>query len=113
MTVVEFKIKYPDFAVSDDDIQNQLDLFALLYQTDFGDLGDYLAGLYVAHQLTVFNVNTGSAPSGVITDRSVSEMSWKYKNSSSSDKAGDFASTKYGLEFYRVSSMFGLGPMII
>lgn len=113
MTPEEFLIKYPDFAVSTDEIQNQIDLFALLYQTDFGDLEDYLIGLYVAHQLTVFTVNTGSSPNGIITDRSITDMSWKYKTSSSTDKAGDFGSTKYGLEFYRVVKMFGLGPIIV
>ena len=113
MTPAEFKAAYPAFAdVADSAIQAQLDTFALIYKGDYGDLSDYLMGLYVAHQTTVFTVNTGSGPKQNVTDRTVDNMSWKYEKSSSSDKAGDFASTKYGLEFSRLMRMFGQGPII-
>ena len=113
MTPAEFKTAYPEFLDTDDpDIQRQLDLFALLYKGDYGDLSDYLTGLYVAHQVTVFTTNTSQAPVQTVKSRSVDGMSWSYAESSSSGKAGDFASTKYGLEFHRLISMFGQGPVM-
>lgn len=113
MTPAEFVSIYPTFIdVSDTDIQNQFDAFALIYQGNYGGLADHLAGLYVAHQVTVFTVNTGAGAQQNVTSRSVADMSWKYDKSSASDKAGDFASTKYGLEFYRLMSMFGQGPVM-
>lgn len=113
MTPAEFKTLYPEFATTADaTIQAQLDNFALLYQGDYGALADYLTGLYVAHQVTVFTTNTSQAPVQTVNSRSVDGMSWSYDKSTSSEKAGDFASTKYGLEFFRVMSMFGVGPVM-
>ena len=112
-TPASFKASYPEFvALSDADIQAQIDLFALIYQGDYGSLLDHLTGLYVAHQVTVFTLNTGSGAQQNVTSRSVADMSWSYDKSSSSEKAGDFASTKYGLEFFRLMSMFGHGPIM-
>ena len=63
MTPSEFLTKYPAFVGVDTvDIQAQIDAFALIYQGNYGQLTDYLTGLYVAHQVTVFNVNTSSSP---------------------------------------------------
>lgn len=113
MTPAEFKTAYPEFdATSDADIQRQLDAFAQLYQGDYGTLEDYLSGFYVAHQVTVFTTNTSQAPVQTVNSRSVDGMSWSYDKSAASEKAGDFASTKYGLEFHRVMSMFGKGPVM-
>lgn len=113
MTPAEFKTAYPEFAAVDDAvIQRQLDNFALLYQGDYGTLTDYLSGLYTAHQVTVFTSNTSAAPVQTVTSRSVDGMSWSYGQSSAGSKAGDFASTKYGLEFYRIMSQFGKGPVM-
>lgn len=113
MTPAEFKTEYPEFSTTADaDIQRQLDLFALLYKGDYGTLADYLTGLYVAHQVTVFTTNTSQAPVQTVKQRSVDGMSWSYAESSSTAKAGDLASTKYGLEFHRIISMFGQGPVM-
>ncbi len=113
MTPAEFKTAYPEFASTDDAaIQRQLDAFALLYQGDYGTLEDYLSGLYVAHQVTVFTTNASQAPVQTVNSRSVDGMSWSYDKSTSSQKAGDFASTKYGLEFHRIMSLFGKGPVM-
>jgi hypothetical protein len=113
MTPEEFVSIYPTFIdVSDTDIQAQLDAFALIYKGSYGGLADHLTGLYVAHQVTVFTLNTGSGAQQNVTSRSVADMSWNYDKSSNSDKAGDFASTKYGLEFFRLMSMFGHGPIM-
>lgn len=113
MTPTEFKAAYPEFSSVDDSaIQSQLDSFDLLYQGDYGTLSDYLSGLYAAHQVTVFTSNTSSSPVQNVEARSVDGISWKYAKSSTAEKAGDFASTKYGLEFYRLMSMFGQGPVM-
>ena len=113
MTPAEFKTAYPEFAsTADADIQRQLDTFALLYQGDYGTLEDYLSGLYTAHQVTVYTTNTSAEPVQTVTSRSVDGLSWQYAESESYKKAGDFGSTKYGLEFYRLISMFGQGPIV-
>lgn len=113
MTLVEFRDTYPEFDdVPDTVLQRQLDAFASLYQGNYGDLSEYLTGLYVAHQVTVFSTNTSQAPVQTVNRRSVDGMSWSYDKSSASDKAGDFASTKYGLEFHRLMSLFGKGPVM-
>lgn len=113
MTPAEFKTEYPEFVDTDDTaIQRQLDAFTLLYQGNYGALADYLSGLYVAHQVTVFTTNTSQAPVQTVKARSVDGMSWSYDKSAASEKAGDFASTKYGLEFHRIMSMFGMGPVM-
>ena len=113
MTPAEFKTAYPEFAsTAGADIQRQLDTFALLYQGDYGTLEDYLSGLYVAHQVTVYTNNTSAAPSQTVKSRSVDGLSWTYAGNAQSAKAGEFASTKYGLELYRLMSMFGMGPIV-
>ena len=113
MTPAEFKVAYPGFAsTADADIQRQLDNFALLYKGSYGDLADYLTGLYTAHQVTVFTTNTSQAPVQTVKSRSVDGLSWQYSESIASSKAGDFSSTKYGLEFYRIINMFGQGPVM-
>ncbi len=113
MTPAEFQTAYPEFVTADPAaIQRQIDAYALLYQGDYGTLADYLSGLYVAHQVTVFSTNTSQAPVQTVSARSVDGMSWRYEKSGASEKAGDFASTKYGLEFHRLMSLFGGGPIM-
>jgi len=113
MTPAEIKALYPSIAaVPDSALAGQIVNFGLIYQGDYGELTDYLLGLYVAHQVTVFNVGPGSAPAQTVTARSVTDMSWTYAKSSASEKAGDFASTKFGLEFFRLMSAFGQGPIM-
>jgi len=113
MTPTEFKASYPEFDSTDDsDIQRQLDAFDLLYQGDYGDLSDYLSGLYAAHQVTVYTKNTGSAPVQSVKSRSVDSLSWSYSESSTASAAGEFSSTKYGLEFFSIMSRFGNGPVL-
>lgn len=112
MTPAEFKALYPAFNALDDAvIQNQLDVFACLYQGSYGCSADYLTGLFVAHQLAV-STASGSAPVQSASNRSVGDVSIGYAASSGAAKAGDFASTKYGLEFSRLMRMFGMGPIM-
>lgn len=109
----EFVTQYPELSDVDfNAIERTLDQFDLLYKGDYGDLSDYLSGLYAAHQLTVFTVNTIAAPAQTVKSRSVDGLSWTYADNAQSAKAGEFASTKYGLEFYRLMSMFGMGPVM-
>ena len=111
MTPAEFKTDYPQFSsVADADIQRQIDLFATLYQGDYGDAADYLLGLFVAHQISVATAG-GNGPLQTATSRSVGDVSVGYAQSSGASTAGDFASTKYGLEFARLIRLFGMGPV--
>lgn len=113
MTLSEFRAAYPEFdAVADATVQAQLTNFDLLYQGDYGDLSDYLSGLYVSHQLTVFSVNTSAEPVQAVKSRSVDGISWSYAESSNAKNAGEFAATKYGLEFSRLMGQLGQGPVM-
>lgn len=111
MTPAEFKAAYPEFDdLTDAQVQTWLDDFALLYQADYGALEDKLTGLYTAHQLVVYVRRTGSSPVQRATSRSVDGLSWSYADSESAQMAGDFGSTKYGMEFARLIRFFGSGP---
>ena len=113
LTPADVKSLYPELADVDDSvIQAQLDTFALLYKGEYGDAYDHLQGLYVAHQVTVFTLNTGTGSPESVKSRTVDGLSWSYSDGDSQAKqeAGAFGSTKYGLEFYRLISLFGKGP---
>lgn len=113
MTLADFRTAYPEFdELTDATVNVQLGLFDTIYQGDYGDLSDHLSGLYVAHQLTVFSVNTSKAAVQTVKSRSVDGISWSYQESSNAKKAGEFASTKYGLEFSSLMRMFGAGPVM-
>jgi hypothetical protein len=112
MTVIEFRAIYPQFAaVSDAVIQYQLNAFACLYQGDYGCSADYLAGLFVAHQVAVAT-SGGNGAAQSIASKSVGDVSISYNKSAAADKAGDFGATKYGMEFARLMGMFGMGPIM-
>lgn len=112
MTPAEFKASYPTFGtVSDADIQRQIDLFGCLYQGDYGCLAPTLLGLFTAHQVTVAT-SSGSGPVQSVGSRSVGDVSVSMNQSSGAASAGDFAGTKYGLEFSRLMRMFGMGPVM-
>ena len=112
MTPCEFTEAYPQFAtVCEDVIQRQLTLFSCLYQRDYGCVTDHLTGLFVAHQIAVSSAG-GNGAVQTVAGKSVGDVSISYSKSPASDKAGDFASTKYGIEFFRLLSMFGMGPIM-
>jgi hypothetical protein len=112
MTIEDFRSIYPQFAaVSDVVIQYQLNAFACLYQRDYGCSTDYLAGLFVAHQVAVATTGDNGAVQS-IASKSVGDVSVSYNKSAASDKFGDFAATKYGVEFARLIGMFGMGPIV-
>jgi len=112
MTPAEFKAIYPQFAaVSDVLIQHQLDAFLCLYQNDYGCSADYLLGLFVAHQVAVAT-SGGNGAAQSIASKSVGDVSISYNKSAAADKTGDFAATKYGMEFARLMGMFGMGPIL-
>lgn len=112
MTLEEFRLEYPEFAaVPDLAVERQLANFSCLYTLDYGCQSDYLQGLFAAHQLYV-KYKKGGGAVGSMTGRTVGDVSTQWAQSSSAASAADFASSKYGLEFYRLISMFGMGPLI-
>lgn len=112
MTTDEFYTLYPEFIESDPaKVQAQIDVFALQYQGDYGSLADHLTGLFVAHQLSIFD-NDDESPGQVIKSRSIDGMSWSFETPGSDSKAGAFGSTKYGVEFHRLISLFGGGAVM-
>jgi len=112
MTLEEFRLVYPQFAaVTDAVITYQLGVFACLYQGDYGCSADYLAGLFVAHQVAVATTG-GNGAAQSIASKAVGDVSISYSKSASADKLGDFSATKYGMEFARLMGMFGMGPIM-
>lgn len=82
--------------------------------TDFG------VTLWTAHQLAISRKNTvsaanGGAPGttlGVLTSKLGGGVSAGYDFSSVSEKdAGFWNQTSYGIQFYRLSQQFGMGPL--
>ena len=82
--------------------------------TDFG------VALWTAHQLAIGRRNAvtagnGGAPGtslGVLTSKSAGGVSAGYDFSSVSEKdAGFWNQTSYGIQFYRLSQQFGMGPL--
>lgn len=112
MTPSQFKAIYPEFStIGDTVVQAQLSAFDAEYAGDYGELADKLTGLYAAHMLTVFSVNTASGPLQVVSARKVDSLSWSYSEGAEAP-AGEFASTKYGVEFSRLMRLFGKGPVM-
>ena len=115
MTPAEFKTNYPQFAsTADADIQRQIDLFATLYQGDYGDAADYLLGLFVAHQISVM-ADGGSAPGeGIKTSKSVGDVSVGTGSylTFQGRTAHHLNSTKFGQEFQDIMRLFGMGPVM-
>lgn len=112
MTPALFKMEYNQFAsMPDTMVQAAIDRFGCLYQGDYGCQADYLTGLWVAHHLYM-NSRKGGAPVGVATGKTVGDTSIQYAHSSSAASAGNFAASKWGLEFSSLMSMYGAGPMI-
>jgi hypothetical protein len=112
LTLAEFRAEYPQFnAVDDYVIQRQIDIFSCLYQGDYGCSADYLAGLFVAHQVFVSS-KSGASPVQTMGSRAVGDVSISFNQSSAADSAKDFASSKFGLEFSRLIRMFGMGAMV-
>lgn len=112
MDLSGFREQYPEFdSVADSIISAQLALFPILYAGYYGDLTDYLTGLFVAHQVYVKS-KRGGGPVQAMTNRAVGDVSTGFAQSSGAEMAQDFASSKYGLEFSRLIRMFGMGPMI-
>lgn len=112
MTLVLFREVYPEFEkTSDAVIEYYLNVFTCLYTLDYGCQATYLQGLFVAHQSYVKG-KKGGGPVGAMTGRTVGDVSTQFAQSSGAASAADFAGSKYGLEFYRLISMFGGGPLI-
>jgi len=112
MTPELFREVYPELAkTSDAVISYYLNAFSCMYTLDYGCQAEYLQGLFVAHQSYV-KTKRGGGPVGAMTGRTVGDVSTQFAQSSGASSAADFAGSKYGLEFHRLISMFGGGPLI-
>lgn len=112
LTLDKFRLLYPELAtVPDAMIEAYIEVFYCLYTLDYGCQSDYLCGLFVAHQCYVKS-KKGGGPVGAMTGRTVGDVSTQFAQSSGASSAADFAGSKYGLEFARLMSMFGMGPLI-
>ncbi|MGL4250957.1 MAG: DUF4054 domain-containing protein [Plesiomonas shigelloides] len=109
MTLDEWKAQYPDIAVDDPVISRYLDLFKCMFQGDYGCMTEYLQGLFVAHRVTM--AAKGAGPVMVTTSRSVGDVSvsGEVAGLNRENIIGDYAGTRFGLEFWETISMYGDG----
>ena len=108
----EWKAQYPDIAADDPVIQRYLDLFKCMFAGDYGCIADYLQGLFAAHRVVMSQ--KGGGPVLVTTSRSVGDVSvgGQVAGMNAGGIMGDYAGTRYGLEFWETISLFGTGPIV-
>lgn len=123
-TIQQFRHDFPQFndEVKFPDAQIQLHLNLadkfLSENVSGSDVFPYWVGLFVAHYLTLYAMDTrslqaggvGGLSSGVATAKSVDKVSVSYDNSMTlNPNAGFWNNTRYGAEFYQWVLMFGAG----
>lgn len=123
-TIQQFRNDFPPFqdAVKFPDAQIQLRLNLadkfLSENVSGSDVFPYWVGLFVAHYLTLYAMDTrslqagrvGGSSSGVATAKSVDKVSVSYDNSMTlNPNAGFWNNTRFGAEFYQWVLMFGAG----
>lgn len=127
LTPATFKQGYPEFLCNDDFppslVQYWLDFaYSMLNAARWGRQLDIAAALYCAHNLAIEakaqkEAGAGGVPGGsvgVLNSKSVDKVSAGYDTSSSTEeKGGNWNLTVYGTRFYRLTKMFGAGPIQI
>jgi hypothetical protein len=125
-TVSSFRVQFPQF--SDDtkypDARIALRLAIvdkLMGEARFGtDIFPYVAGLFVAHYLSLDAQDNrssaiggaGGANSGVLTAKSVDKVSMTYyDNATLNPDAKFWNNTRYGSEYYEYLMLFGAGAI--
>ncbi|WP_339053359.1 DUF4054 domain-containing protein [Arsenophonus endosymbiont of Crataerina pallida] len=109
------EVKFPDAQ-----IQFRLNLADkfLSENVSGSDVFPYWVGLFVAHYLTLYAMDSrylqaggvGGSSSGVATSKSVDKVSVSYDNSMTlNPNAGFWNNTRFGAEFYQWVLMFGAG----
>jgi len=125
VTVVSFRAAFPEFTDAptypQPEIQFWLDLSAKLLNSDrWGELLDFGAQLFVAHNLCLQAASkTGAAGGGLpgqvvgpTTSASVDKVSYSRDASSAMDPAnGHWNLSTYGLRYKQLLSMIGAGPI--
>ncbi|HGJ5882154.1 DUF4054 domain-containing protein [Arsenophonus sp.] len=123
-TIPQFRNDFPPFndevKFPDAQIQLRLNLADkfLSENVSGSEVFPYWVGLFVAHYLTLYAMDTrslqaggvGGSSSGVTTSKSVDKVSVSYDNSVTlNPDAGFWNNTRYGAEFYQWVLMFGAG----
>lgn len=123
-TIQQFRNDFPQFndevKFPDSQIRLRLNLADKLLSENVSgsDVFLYWVGLFVAHYLTLYAMDTrslqaggvGGSSSGVATAKSVDKVSVSYDNSVTlNPDAGFWNNTRYGAEFYQWVLMFGAG----
>ncbi|WP_334473487.1 DUF4054 domain-containing protein [Arsenophonus sp. PmNCSU2021_1] len=123
-TIPQFRNDFPPFndevKFPDAQIQLRLNLADkfLSENVSGSEVFPYWVGLFVAHYLTLYAMDTrslqaggvGGSSSGVATAKSVDKVSVSYDNSMTlNPNAGFWNNTRYGAEFYQWVLMFGAG----
>ena len=109
MTVEDFKAWFPDVEVDDHLIARYIKLFEVTYKGNYGDAKDYLYSLFVAHRVTVAQMDED--PIMLRTSRAVHGLSVS-GTVIGSDSDGDFAATRFGSEFFAEIMLYGGGGMV-
>ena len=126
VTATSLRAQFPEFANTttfpDSLITSWLaQAVKLVSQAAWDDSTDFGVSLWTAHQLVLSAKAQASAArrsgspggaTGVLTSKSAGGVSAGYDFSSVAEKgAGFWNQTTYGMQFYRLSQMFGAGPI--
>lgn len=125
MTADEFRTVYfTEFInVANSEIQVYLDLFVLLYGTNYYGVEYYLQGLYVAHRLTVQSQSQVSAAGtgglgnviGNTSSKKEGDVAVGYASNAPADHGsgdGDCGATSYGIEFEHLMTRFSIAGLV-
>lgn len=125
VTIAQFRDKLPAFEDSnkypDSSVQFWLDVAVKMHNAErWGNMLDTGIVLYTAHHvvgdaLAAMEGARGGAPGmrgGMIASESGADVSVSFDTTSASEKdAGHWNSTVYGRRWYRLSRLFGAGPV--
>lgn len=125
VTIAQFRTNFPEFAdpvrFPDPELTFWLTLAGLLLNADrWGEVIDYGAQLYMAHNLALEamakkQAAAGGIPgaaSGMLNSKSVDKVSAGYDTSSVAEEfGGNWNLTTFGQRLYRLMQQFGAGPV--
>ncbi len=126
LDAVTFRELFPEFrdvaAYTDPMVELWLEIAGKLHDADrWGNLIDYGAGLFVAHNLALSAMDgraaaaggaPGQAASGIVSSKSVDKVSVSYDTSGAAEAGmGAWNLTSYGTRYIRLVNLIGIGPI--
>jgi hypothetical protein len=122
LSVTDFRVAYNEFANASDfpdaSVQQWLNVGYKLVRADaWDDILDVGVGLFTAHYLVLMYRDTLSASrglfgqvAGIVSSKSVDKVSVSYDTATASiSDAGHWNQSSYGLRYYQLMMMMGVG----